>query len=206
MRSHGGRFAIGLAVAVATFGIGASPLQAQQQPRPPQTRPAAQPPATPPQAQAAPSSEATGSTGGANAAAAPPGSGWRVECTNDGKSLDCRAVQQVVLRDNQQLVAGLVVRVPAETKKPVMMVQMPLGVIVSEPVELIIDDGKPEKFNIQTCNQQGCFVGAPIADTLLAAMRSGTRLRIVFQNGNKQAITVTMPLAGFGLAYDKVRS
>ena len=98
------------------------------------------------------------------------------------------------------------VRIPAETKKPVMMVQMPLGVIVSEAVEVIVDDGKPEKFNIQTCNQQGCFVGTPVADTLLAAMRSGTRLRIVFQNGNKQPVTVTMPLAGFALAYDKVKS
>jgi invasion protein IalB len=104
------------------------------------------------------------------------------------------------------LVAGLTVRVPAETRKPVMMVQMPLGVMVSEAVDLVVDDGKPEQFNIQTCNQQGCFVGAPLADNLLTAMRIGKQLRIVFKNGNKQAITVTLPLAGFALVYDKVKS
>lgn len=37
-------------------------------------------------------------------------------------------------------------------------------------------------------------------------MRSGRQIRIVFQNANKQAITVTMPLAGFVVAYDKVKS
>jgi hypothetical protein len=37
-------------------------------------------------------------------------------------------------------------------------------------------------------------------------MQTGKQLRIVFQNGEKQAVTVTMPLAGFALAYDKVKS
>jgi invasion protein IalB len=194
-------FALGLSFVIVA-GVGLAPLQAQQQspakPAPPKAGSSMH-------AAAPPSGDVTGSTGNPNAAAPPPGSGWRVECTNDGKALDCRAVQLVVLRDNQQLVAGLAVRVPGDSKKPVMMVQMPLGVIVSEAVELIIDDGKPEKFNIQTCTSQGCFVGTPLADTLLAAMRSGTRLRIVFQNANKQAVTVTMPLSGFALAYDKVK-
>ena len=140
------------------------------------------------------------------AASVSNGAIWRVECSGDGKVLDCRAVQQIVLRDTQQLVAGLAIRVPAETKKPVMMIQMPLGILVSEAVEFVVDDGKAERFPVQTCNQQGCFVGTPLADNLLAAMRSGRQIRIVFQNANKQAITVTMPLAGFVVAYDKVKS
>ncbi len=41
---------------------------------------------------------------------------------------------------------------------------------------------------------------------MLADMRSGKQLRIVFQNANKQAITVTMPLPGFSMDYDKVKS
>ena len=141
-----------------------------------------------------------------SAASVPSGANWRVECSGDGKVLDCRAVQQIMLRDTQQLVAGLAIRVPAETKKPVMMIQMPLGILVSEAVEFVVDDGKAERFTIQTCNQQGCFVGTTVADNLLAAMRSGKQIRIVFQNANKQAISVTMPLAGFVVAYDKVKS
>jgi invasion protein IalB len=48
--------------------------------------------------------------------------------------------------------------------------------------------------------------GAPLADATLAGMRSGKQLRVVFQNANKQAMTVTMPLPGFSMVYDKVES
>jgi len=207
MRTCYSPLAIGIAAAVLMGSL--SSLQAQERPKSPgkiaapQTQSAVQgqKAATPqPQTQGAAAAEQT------TASIAAVGSNWRVECSSDGQVLDCRAVQQVIARENQQLVAGLTVRVPAETKKPVMMVQMPLGVLVSEAVDLSVDEGKPERFNIQTCNQQGCFVGTPLADVLLAAMRTGKQLRIVFQNANKQAITVTMPLAGFALAYDKVKS
>jgi len=198
---------LGIAAAIAMGGMAA--LQAQERPRPPgrvaapQTQSAVQGPraaSLQPQTQGAAAAEPT------TASVAAVGSSWRVECSIDGQVLDCLAVQRVVTRESQQLVAGLTVRVPAATKKPVMMVQMPLGVLVSDGVDLFIDENKPERFNIQTCNQQGCFVGAPLAEALLAAMRTGKQLRIVFKNANNQAITVTMPLAGFAIAYDKVKS
>ena len=41
-----------------------------------------------------------------------PAAAWRVECTGDGKTLDCRAVQQVFQRETRQLVLSAVVRQP----------------------------------------------------------------------------------------------
>ena len=209
------RYVSGLAsgLAVAVLVAGGSALNAQERAKPPAVAaPRANAAAPVQKTAAAPEAVAAAATPAAapeqttsSIAASPTSGSWRVECSGDGKVLDCRVVQQVVLRENQQLVAGLTVRVPAETKKPVMMVQMPLGILVSEAVELGVDEGKPERFNVQTCNQQGCFVGTPLAEATLAAMRSGKQLRLVFQNANKQAITVTMPLTGFGLAYDKVK-
>jgi len=34
-------------------------------------------------------------------------------------------------------------------------------------------------------------------------MRAGTTLKITVQDGNKRAISIDVPLLGFGLAYDK---
>lgn len=207
MRAWYPHFALGISVAVLMVGVSA--LQAQERPKAPgkiiapKTQSAVQglkAASSQPQTQSAVAAEQT------TASIAAVGSNWRVECSSNGQVLDCRAVQQVVTRENQQLVAGLTVRVPTETKKPVMMVQMPLGILVSEGVDFVIDEGKPERLNIQTCNQQGCFVGTVLAEAVVAAMRTGKQLRLVFQNANKQAITVTMPLAGFALAYDKVKS
>lgn len=50
-----------------------------------------------------------------------------------------------------------------------------------------------------------CFAGSTVPDAMIAAMRSGKQLKIVFYNANEQAITVTLPLAGFALAYDKIK-
>jgi invasion protein IalB len=133
------------------------------------------------------------------------GSNWRVECANDGKVLDCRAIFQVTQRDNNQLIAAVAIRVPPDTKKPVILIQLPLGIQVAEAVTVRVDEAQPEKFGVQTCTQAGCLVGAPIGDGLLAAMRTGRELKVAFSNLNKQTVTVTMALAGFGLAYDKIK-
>lgn len=135
----------------------------------------------------------------------PPVTAWRVECSNDGKTLDCRAVQQVVQRETNQVVAVVSVRVPADTKKPTALLQIPLGILVTEPSTLKIDEGQAEKFVIQTCTQQGCFAGGALPDPLLAAMRTGRELKVSFSNLNKQTVIVAMPLAGFALAYDKIK-
>jgi invasion protein IalB len=131
---------------------------------------------------------------------------WRVECTNVGKTLDCRALVEVMQRDSRQVITSLTVRYPAETKKPVMMVQVPLGVLVNEPIALTVDTNQPVQTSVQTCTQAGCFAGSPISDVLISTMRVGKQLTIVFYNANKQAITVTVPLAGFAMAYDKIKS
>src|SRR5262247_3883204 len=92
-----------------------------------------------------------------NAASLPSdgGSGWRVECANDGKALDCRAINRVSHRETQQLIAGVGVRVAPDTRKPVVTIQLPLGIQVTEQVTLRVDDGQPDRYPIQTCTQTG---------------------------------------------------
>jgi invasion protein IalB len=135
---------------------------------------------------------------------APPPS-WRVECTTAEKALDCRALQEIKREDNHQLVGAVVVRVPTETKKPVMMIQLPLGILVNMPVGIQVEGNPPEKFAIQTCTQNGCFVGTTISDRLLGAMRAGKELQVSFQATDKQNLTIAVPLSGFAVAYDKLK-
>jgi len=134
------------------------------------------------------------------------GSDWRVECMNNGKALDCRVFTEVIEQKSRQIIATLTVRYPQETKKPVMMIQVPLGVLVTKPITLAIDGGRPEELTIQTCTQSGCAAGNQIPDSVIASMSSGKQLKVVFYNVNSQPVTVTMPLAGFALAYNKIKS
>jgi invasion protein IalB len=130
---------------------------------------------------------------------------WRVECTGDGNTLDCNAVQQLFQRETRQLLLSVLVRQPADAKQAVMMIQVPLGLSLTEPMLIRVGNGPPERQPIQTCTATGCFVGMPIPDRFLAAMRNGAELKLSFQDVNKKPIELSVPLLGFALAYDKVK-
>jgi invasion protein IalB len=135
----------------------------------------------------------------------PPPAAWRVECTGDGKVLDCRAIQQMINRDDKQLLALLSVRSPSDSKVPVLMLQLPLGLNLGEPVQLKVDNGPVEKQQIQTCTVTGCFVGMQLNEKMVASMRTGTTFKITMQDSNKRSISLDVPLLGFGPALDKTK-
>jgi len=128
---------------------------------------------------------------------------WRVECTGDGKTLECRAIQLIV-RD-RQLLMQVAVRYAPETKAASMSILLPLGLNLTEPVQIKVDNGPPERQPIQTCDASGCLVILTANDKLLAAMRSGTDLKITVQDASKKPVEMSLPLLGFGIAYDKTK-
>ena len=143
----------------------------------------------------------------ARAQQAPEGTpaAWRVECAGDGKTLDCRAVQQVFHRETRQLVASALVRPAADGKTGAMVITLPLGLNLTEPVLVKVDNGTAERQSIQTCTNVGCFVAMTLTDKFIAAMRAGSDLKITVQDANKKPIEMSLPLLGFGIAFDKAK-
>jgi invasion protein IalB len=78
---------------------------------------------------------------------------WRVECSGDGKALECRAVQQVFQRETRQLVLSAVVRPAPDAKTGAMLLTLPLGLNLTEPVTIKVDNGTAERQPIQTCTR-----------------------------------------------------
>ena len=143
---------------------------------------------------------------GANAAPAQDVAAWRVECTGDGKTLDCRAVQQLFQRDTRQLVLAVLARKAPDPKAALIQIQMPLGLNLTEPIQIKVDNGAAEKHPIQTCTNTGCFASLTANERMVNAMRGGSELKITFQDANKKPIEMAVPLLGFGIAFDKVRT
>ncbi len=106
------------------------------------------------------------------------------------------------MRENSQLVAQIVVRLGPD-RQPQLAMQLPLGISVSEPVVVKVDNGKEERLPLQTCTSTGCFLTVPLKDPLLASMRSGTQLKLSLQDVNKRTLNIDIPLLGFALAFDK---
>jgi invasion protein IalB len=130
---------------------------------------------------------------------------WRVECTGDGKTLECRAIQQIFQLPSRQLIASVAVRYVPETKGATMSLLLPLGLNLTEPVLIKVDNGPPERQPIQTCNNAGCLVTMATNDKFLAAMRTGADLKLTVQDASKKPIEMSLPLLGFGIAYDKTK-
>jgi invasion protein IalB len=97
-----------------------------------------------------------------------PPAAWRVECSGDGKTLDCRAFQQVFHRESRQLLVSAAVRPAADGKSGAMVMTLPLGLNLTEPVSVKVDNGTPERQPIQTCTNVGCFVAMTLTDKLVA--------------------------------------
>ena len=160
------------------------------------------PPAAPaPQAAPSPSPQQP------EAANAPPQPGWVARCASASRDapLECAVEETAVLTKTGQLIVLVNIRVASDTRTPVALVQLPLGLNLPAGARLQVDDGKTVDLQIQTCENRGCYANLPIAPDMLAAMRSGKQLKVSFQNLAKDAITIPMPLTDFAAAYDKIK-
>lgn len=169
-------------VGAAVFGLAPARAQQAQPPQQPAPTPAASKPAA-------------------------PQSNWITRCTSQTRagSLECAVEQSIVKTDTRQTVALFRVQVPAETRAPVMLVQLPLGLFIPAGLSLQIDDQKANTQPIHTCDAGGCYVTGPLAAELLGQLQTGKTLRLRFQNLAKETIDVSMPLDGFASAYAGIK-
>jgi invasion protein IalB len=161
---------------------------------------------SPPPAQAAPSPTPTPSTT-PQAEATPAAPGWVARCTSLSRSapLECAIEQTAVLTKTGQLIVLINIRVASDTRNPLAVIQLPLGLNLPAGAKLQVDDGKTADLQIQTCEQRGCYANTPIAADMLAAMKSGKQLKVSFQNLAKEVISIPMPLTDFAAAYEKIK-
>jgi invasion protein IalB len=140
-------------------------------------------------------------------AAQPAGPSWISRCSSAGREtpLECAVEETAVLTKTGQLIVLVNIRVTSDTRQPVALVQLPLGLNLPAGAKLQVDEGKVIDLQIQTCENRGCYANTPVSPELLAALKSGKQLKVVFQNLNKEVITIPMPLADFAAAYEKIK-
>jgi len=184
------------AVLFALAAFACAPASAQA---PRKAAPTAPAPAHTPAPAAAPSP--------AEQAAQPPAPGWISRCSSASREapLECAVEETAVLTKTGQLIVLVNIRVAGDTRQPVALVQLPLGLNLPVGAKLQVDEGKVVDLQIQTCENRGCYANTPVSPELLAAMKSGKQLKVVFQNLNKEVITIPMPLADFAAAYEKIK-
>jgi invasion protein IalB len=136
--------------------------------------------------------------------------GWRVECDSLGAALNCRLTDQVTQAGSGLVIAALGIAIATDTKKPVLTLQLPLGLAVSDPVTLSADTAT-QPYTLVTCDRAGCFARAPIGDALLEKMRAAktpflkVQYNVIGPTLVKSTVTLQMPLTGFDASLDKIK-
>ncbi|WP_298257903.1 invasion associated locus B family protein [Bradyrhizobium sp.] len=142
-----------------------------------------------------------------SATPAPAQPGWVARCSSPSRDapLECAMEQSAVLTKTGQLVALVNIRVPGDTRAPVALVQLPLGLNLQAGAKLQVDEGKGVDLPVQTCENRGCYASVPISPDMLNAMRAGKQLKVLFQDLAKETIAIPMSLADFTATYDKIK-
>ncbi|MCG2666406.1 invasion associated locus B family protein [Bradyrhizobium sp. GCM10023182] len=155
----------------------------------------------------APAAQPTPAPAQSQAEGTPPQPGWIARCTSASRDapLECAIEQNAVLTKTGQTIVLINIRIAPDTRTPVALLQLPLGLNLPLGAKLQVDEGKAIDLQIQTCENRGCYASTPIAPDLLASLRSGKQLKVSFQNMAKETIAIPMPLNDFAAAYDKIK-
>jgi invasion protein IalB len=155
-------------------------------------------------------SNTQGAQGAQGTQAAPPKKQpipWSSSCQSTGRGvpLECALEQRAFVRESGQLIGLVSIKVPGDTKKPVIMIQAPLGLFLPAGITVDIDGEMAQNYPVQTCNNNGCFAGFPISDQVLARMQTGGKFNVIFQYLDKKPFTLPMSLVGFTEAYGRIK-
>lgn len=138
---------------------------------------------------------------------APPPAPWGARCSSDARTStpDCVVEQRVVMSNTGQLLTAVTIRIPPDTKEPVMLIQTPFGLNLPAGVKLAIDDAPIATLPLQTCDAGGCYAAQVVSADFLAALERGNNLTVTFQDTAKRDIPVPVSLNGFTAAYQKIQ-
>ena len=136
----------------------------------------------------------------------PGGPGWALDCKSKAKEkgMECRMSQTLVSKQSRQVLASVTFRLPNDTKKPEIVIRLPLGLYLPAGATYQIDGSNPQAIDFRACVRTGCYAQTPIASDVLAALKRGTQLTVGFQNLAQKPIRFSLSLDGFGQAYDRI--
>jgi invasion protein IalB len=209
--------ALSVTLALAT----ASVASAQQPPAPAPAAPAAKPKPAPaakpkPAAPAAQQAPAPAAPAGAPDQAAQGGeqqqlpqliySPWTKFCLKanqqDPNSKQvCFTGKDARIESGMPVVAAVLIEPEGEPKK-ILRVTLPLGMQLIHGTRLLIDQNQPMTAPYVICFTNGCMADYEATPDMIAKMKKGQQLFVQAINSTAQPISLPLPLADFGKAYD----
>jgi invasion protein IalB len=145
-----------------------------------------------------------------SAAVAQKKSSWTVVCTNAKDAKTCRMVQKLYTKHGEKgalgKVVGLTVIYGGTPRRPVLVMDLPLGVDLRRGMVLRVDKGKEMTAPYLRCTGNGCTSRKLLTPKLLATLRRGNKLEVGFLPfASQETLVVPASLTGFTKAFARIR-
>ena len=86
-----------------------------------------------------------------------------------------------------------------------MTIKVPAGLYLPAGLNLQVDDSKLQSVPLQTCDARGCYGEIHLSSNLIAALETGKKLSLTFQNMAKTTLLLPFPLDNFANAFQKIQ-
>ncbi|HAH08920.1 MAG TPA: hypothetical protein DCL48_02330 [Alphaproteobacteria bacterium] len=120
--------------------------------------------------------------------------------------MNCAMEQRLGIQQTGQLIASMIIQVPGNTRQPNLMLQLPLGMDLSQGASLQIDANPALKIPIKACAQGGCVAQMALPAATLEQMKVAKTMTLTLAaGGNNQPVKVPFQTAGFATTYEKIK-
>jgi len=128
---------------------------------------------------------------------------WTKFCLNNDPNAKqvCLTGRDARIESGMPVVAAVLIEPEAEPKK-LLRVTLPLGMQLVYGTRVIIDQNQTMMARYQICFTNGCMADYDASTDLIAKMEKGQGLVIQGINSTGQPISLVLPLADFGKAYN----
>ena len=160
---------------------------------------------------AAPAAPAPGAAGQPGQASGPvkldlvsTGSDWVKVCGQDqgnAKKICYTTRDFSTAADQPPAIALAVYDIQGEDAR-VFRLLTPVGLLIKPGFRFSVDKGAQLDGQFEICMPNGCFAETRVKGPQLDAIKKGTTMNVSFKNSANNEVTFTMPLAGFGKAFD----
>jgi len=135
---------------------------------------------------------------------------WEIICKKKNDPQSCHIEQRLFLNKSidgadknvGQILSVSVFYTGTETRRPFIVMQLPLGVDLQAGMVLQIDKSPEMKAPFSKCTKAGCEVQSLLTDALLADLKKGNTLKVGFRPfGISRTMVVKADLIGFTRAF-----
>jgi invasion protein IalB len=113
----------------------------------------------------------------------------------------CFTGKDARIESGMPVVAAVLIEPEGDPKK-ILRVTLPLGMQLIHGTRLIIDQNQPMTAPYVICFTNGCMADYEATPDMVAKMKKGQALVVQAINSTAQPISLALPLADFGKAYD----